>query len=134
MGLILIGADTQAGTVSRMLQKAGLRQLVYQAGDLSHDQFMTLISKVHLFVRTPAKDGVSSSVLEALSLRVPVIASENGARPSGVITFRANNADDLAEKLLDVWNNYDAVKSQTLPPQIQDTVEDEAELLLKLAL
>jgi glycosyltransferase involved in cell wall biosynthesis len=134
MGVVLIGSDTRSEGLDPIIARNGLKEVVYRAGDLSHDEFMTLISGAHFFIRTPQKDGVSSSVLEALSLKIPVIASENGTRPSGVITFQAGDADDLARKLLGAWKSYHAVRSQTASPVIQDTVEEEAALLLSFAL
>jgi glycosyltransferase involved in cell wall biosynthesis len=134
LGVVLIGGDTHSEALDVTIARNSLQQYVYQAGDLSHDQFMTLVSKAHFFIRTPQKDGVSSSVLEALSLRIPVIASENGARPSGVITYRAGDANDLARRLLDAWKSYHTVRSQTVSPPVQDTVEEEAALLLNFAL
>jgi len=38
---------------------------------------------------------VCSSVLEALALKTPVVASENGSRPEGVITYENQNIDDM---------------------------------------
>jgi glycosyltransferase involved in cell wall biosynthesis len=134
MGVVFIGGDTHSKALDTMIAREGLKELVYRAGDISHDQFMTLVSRGHFFIRTPQKDGVCSSVLEALSLRIPVIASENGTRPPGVITFKAGDAADLARKLLEAWENYRTVKSQTVSPAIQDTVEEEAALLLNFAL
>jgi glycosyltransferase involved in cell wall biosynthesis len=133
LGVVLIGGDTKSDTATRMLKASGVEELVFQAGDLSHDQCMTVISRALIFVRTPKKDGVSSSVLEALSLGIPVIASENGARPPGVITFKAGNAADLADKIVSVWKRYPTVRSELIPPAIEDTVQSEASLLLKLA-
>jgi glycosyltransferase involved in cell wall biosynthesis len=133
MGLILIGGDTQSETVRGMGERVGLTPHVYHAGDLAHDQFMTVLSRAHMFVRTPEKDGVCSSVLEALSLKTPVVASENGRRPPGVVTFRTDDADDLMETLRRIWSDYDMVRSQLNPPAIQDTVQEEAELLVMLA-
>jgi glycosyltransferase involved in cell wall biosynthesis len=134
MGVVLIGADTQSDRATRMLEEAGLRDRAFQAGDLSHDECMTLMSRAHLFVRTPKKDGVSSSVLEALSLKIPVIASENGSRPAGVITFNAGDAADLAKKIRTVWKAYPRVRAELVAPTIRDTVQDEARLLIKLAI
>src|SRR5262249_48122981 len=56
-------------------------------GNLPHDEFLTLLSRCYGYLRTPACDGVSSSVLESLALGVPVVASENGRRPPGVVTY-----------------------------------------------
>ncbi len=133
MGLVLIGADTQSDTVKSLVERAGLTPRVYLAGDLSHDQFMTVLSQSHVFVRTPQKDGVCSSVLEALSLKVPVVASENGRRPDGVVTFQTDDAADLMATFLQVWRDYDIVRSRLTPPAIRDTVQEEADLLVALA-
>jgi glycosyltransferase involved in cell wall biosynthesis len=71
-------------------------------GNLTHDQFLTLLSRCTLYLRPPACDGVSASVLESLSLGVPVVASENGRRPAGVVTYEDTNAADMTAKLIEV--------------------------------
>lgn len=131
--LLLIGADTRSDAVARLIERAQLRDRVLLAGDLSHEQFLGVISRVHVFIRTPKKDGVCSSVLEALSLGVPVVAAENGARPPGVVTYQAGDTADLVQKLLYVLDNYDVVRSGLSRPQIEDTVAKEADLLVRLA-
>ncbi len=130
-GLVLIGGDTRSEAITRMIERAGLKERTCQAGDLPHDTFMSVLARSHVFVRTPKKDGVCSSVLEALSLGVPVVASENGSRPPGVVTFRADDAADLAEKLRYVLGNYDAVRARLDRPAVRDTVREEADLLVR---
>jgi len=83
-----------------------------------------------MYVRTPSKDGVCSSVLEALSLGVPVVASENGTRPASVITFRPDDAADLAAKVSEVLEREAEVRRALVTPTIRDTVTDEARLLV----
>jgi glycosyltransferase involved in cell wall biosynthesis len=80
-------------------------------GNLTHDQFLTLMSRSFLYLRTPACDGVAASVLESLALAVPVVASENGRRPAGVVTFRDNEATDMAERLGFVLEHFSEIKS-----------------------
>jgi len=80
-------------------------------GNLTHDQFLTLLRRCLVFLRTPACDGVAASVLESLALGVPVIASENGRRPLGVVTYSDADAADMAEKLHYVVEHMDEVKS-----------------------
>ncbi len=57
-----------------------------------------------MYLRTHLSDGVCSSVLQALSLRVPVVAIENHSRPPGVITYPPHNVEGLADLLDDVLN------------------------------
>jgi glycosyltransferase involved in cell wall biosynthesis len=90
-------------------------------GNLSHDAFMTLLERCFACIRTPACDGVAASVLESLSVGVPVVASENYNRPPRVTTYRENDADDLCNKLAFVAVNYAQVKEQT---QLQSGAED----------
>jgi len=133
MRVVLVGVDTLGADFQEMLRGAGLREHVWCAGDLDHDQFLTLLSRCHFYVRTPSKDGVCSSVLEALSLGIPVIASENGHRPSSVITVPAADGEALAAAVERAWDAYPEVRAAVVKPEIEDTVGQEAELLLALA-
>jgi len=80
-------------------------------GNLTHDQFLTLLSRCALYLRTPVCDGVAASVLESIALGVPVVASENGRRPPGVVTYRDADAADMVEKLNYVFEHFAEVKS-----------------------
>ena len=84
-----------------------------------------------MYVRTPPADGVASSVLEALALATPVVAAENGSRPDGVVTYPATDVAALAEAILHVLDNRDAVVSAIPAPVIADTLVEEANLLTR---
>jgi glycosyltransferase involved in cell wall biosynthesis len=56
-------------------------------------------------VRATTTDGNSITVMEALSLGVPVVASDCTERPEGVILFETRNVDDLYDKILKVLLN-----------------------------
>lgn len=60
---------------------------VFLAGDVAHDLCLALISRSQLFVRPTLVDGDSISVRESLALGVPVVASDAGDRPDGVMVF-----------------------------------------------
>ncbi len=109
------------------LEKKGTVLLV---DNLDHNQFMTLLSKTDIYLRTPVSDGVASSVLEALALKVPVVASDNGRRPHGVIVYDAEDVYDLESKIKYVLANNDKVKHDIIVPVIRDTVKDEIDLLV----
>ena len=80
-------------------------------GNLMHDQFLTLLSRCFVYLRTPACDGVAASVLESLALGVPVVASENGRRPAGVVTYSDTRAADMVQKLQFVREHHEEVKA-----------------------
>ena len=86
------------------------RRSLLLLGNLTHDQFLTLLSRSVINLRTPACDGVAASVLESLALGIPVVASENDRRPVGVVTYRDTDAADMCAKLLYVTEHYDQVK------------------------
>jgi glycosyltransferase involved in cell wall biosynthesis len=100
-------------------------------GNLDHDSFSTLLSRCFAYIRTPACDGVAASVLEALALGIPVVASENHNRPSPVTTYIENDADDLFEKLVLVAENYRQVKKQAKLPGAEDNIARTADWLLE---
>lgn len=99
-------------------------------GNLDHDTFLSLLSRCSAYIRPPACDGISASVLESMALHVPVIAAENGRRPPGVVTFRFGDAADLCAKLQYVVDNYDAVKRATQLLTVEDNIERTAAWLL----
>src|ERR1700722_1528258 len=87
------------------------KRSVLLLGNLTHDQFLTLLSRCFICLRTPACDGVAASVLESIALGVPVVASENGRRPQGVVPYIDGDASDMCEKLLAVTESYNEVKA-----------------------
>jgi glycosyltransferase involved in cell wall biosynthesis len=92
------------------------RKSLLLLGNLTHDQFLTLLTRSRINLRTPACDGVAASVLESLSLGVPVVASENGRRPRGVVTYRDTDAADMYAKLVYATEHIDEVR-HGIPPQ-----------------
>jgi peptidoglycan/xylan/chitin deacetylase (PgdA/CDA1 family)/glycosyltransferase involved in cell wall biosynthesis len=99
-------------------------------GNLDHDAFLSLLSRCFAYIRPPACDGISASVLESLALGVPVIAAENGRRPPHVVTYRFGDPQELCEKLLYVRENYDVVKLLTRLEKSDNAVERAADWLL----
>jgi glycosyltransferase involved in cell wall biosynthesis len=108
----------------------GRPQNILVLGNLDHDTFLSLLGRCFAYVRPPACDGISASVLESLAMGIPVIAAENGRRPPGVVTYRFADPQDLCQKLGYVVDNYDAVKRETRLEKAEDTVEQAAQWLL----
>ncbi len=133
LGLVIMGSDKDSEPVREQIARLGLDQHVLLAGDQPHDQFLTIMTRSRMYVRTPPKDGVCSSVLEALALGIPVVASENGTRPPSVVTFAPADADDLAARIAYVLDNESQVRDAIVRPDIRDTVADEAALLVACA-
>ena len=134
IGTILIGIrkieDDEIFDCYLQLKDLESKGTVLLVDDLDHDQFMTLLPKTDLYLRTPVSDGVSSSVLEALALRVPVVASENGRRPEGVISFNVDDVSDLDRKVQYVLNHGEEAKFNIPKTVVSDTIIDEINLLV----
>jgi glycosyltransferase involved in cell wall biosynthesis len=105
------------------------RRRLLLLGNLPHDEFLTLLSQSTAYVRTPACDGVSASVLESLALGIPVVASENQHRPSGVMTYCELDSEDLCAKLLDVATRLGDTKGRC-PQNSEDNIARTADWLL----
>lgn len=134
VGLLLCGAaghseeDLLPWTI-RQIVEAGLTERVRILDDLSHEDFLATLAQSAIYVRTPVSDGVASSVLESLSLGVPVVGAENGSRPAGVITYPATDAEALAATILDVLERREQLVATIPRPELRDTLAEEVRLL-----
>jgi len=61
--------------------------------------FVALLERADVFLRSTLVDGDSMSVREALYLGVPTVASDTAFRPDGVIEYRKGDVADMTEKL-----------------------------------
>lgn len=106
------------------------RQSLLLLGNLNHDEFLTLLSRSFAYIRTPACDGVSASVLESLALRIPVVASENGHRPPNVLTYRECDVADLCAQLVELTRRYNEIKDRTQLQTADDNIARTVDWLL----
>ena len=134
-GLVLCGVSGYAESgldraVRERLRQPDLSGRVCVIEHLDHDGFLTALSRAAIFLRSHVSDGVCSSVLEALSLRIPVIAAENGHRPPGVLTYTATDAGQLATVLSELIEKRDEVAAALPVPDLPDTLASESHLLV----
>ena len=135
IGLVISGiaGDIDEGLLKDLHERLERHQLasrVCLVDDLDHDGFLTALTRSALYLRTPTTDGVASSVLEALSLGVPVVGSENGTRPEGVVTYEATSPSDLAATVIRVIESRNAIVAALPRPEVRDTLADEMRLLM----
>jgi len=135
VGLVLCGVSgyPEPDVLEAMSTRIAQRRLddrICLVDDLDHDEFLTALSRAAVYVRTHVSDGVCSSVLEALALRVPVVASANGHRPPGVVTYQATDPEDLRKVLEDTLSKRDAIAAALPRPQVPDTVSVEVQMLV----
>jgi glycosyltransferase involved in cell wall biosynthesis len=135
VGLVLCGlsgfpeADVSEA-MSASIARWRLEERICRVDDLDHDEFLTALSRAALYLRTHVSDGVCSSVLEALALGVPVVASENGHRPPGVVTYPATDFEALAKALDETLSKKHVTKGSIPTPDIPDTLSTEVQMLV----
>jgi glycogen synthase len=88
-GLVIMGAGRLQQPLESQIAATSYATDVLLAGDVPHDIALRAIARSHVFLRTTDYDGDSVSVREALHFETPVVASDNGMRPDGVILLRA---------------------------------------------
>jgi glycosyltransferase involved in cell wall biosynthesis len=115
--------------VEARIQSHGIREQVLLIDDLEREAFLTALQRSSLYLRTPITDGVASSVLEAMALGTPVVASDNGTRPHGVVTYPVDNAPALAAAVEHVVANRPAVVDAMGRITVVDTLSQEIALL-----
>jgi hypothetical protein len=115
------------------IARHALGEHVYTIDDLERDAFQTALVPSSIYVRTPTTDGVASSVLESLTLGIPVVSSENGTRPRGTITYEATCPEDLARVVLDTLANRASIAASLPRPEVRDTLSEEMRLLTEAA-
>jgi glycosyltransferase involved in cell wall biosynthesis len=130
LGLVIMGSKQYAEDYLPLIDELGLAEHILLAGNLPRSEFLAVLRAAALYLRTPLGDGVASSVLEALSLGVPVVASDNGTRPPGCVLFRPGDLEDMVEKLSHVLRHRDEVAARIVKPAAGDSLADEVELLL----
>lgn len=135
VGVILTGIGViEDGGISDLYQKLRdfeIKGQILLAKSLNHNEFLSLLARADIYLRTPTSDGVASSVLEALSVGTQVVASENGRRPEGVVRYLATDPKDMRDKINQVLDHLDALNQTLVPPVVEDTVETEFTLLKK---
>lgn len=136
VGLILCGGLSHRDegvweAVEQRIKAHGLEAHVCLVDDLDHDAFLTALKRSTLYLRTPITDGVASSVLESLALGVPVVGCDNGTRPQGVLTYKVDDADEMARQLEYVIGNRAQVVDTLKRIEVPDTLAEEAALLVQ---
>ncbi len=96
IGFLLVGCwERELKPMRDFLRAEKLEEAVCLLGSVPHDTFLTLLSRSLAYIRTPVTDGICSSVLESLTLKVPVLAADNGTRPPGTELWQEGNLESL---------------------------------------
>ncbi|MBO3699747.1 glycosyltransferase [Roseivirga sp. E12] len=86
----------------------------------------------HLYVRPSITDGDSNALREGLYCRIPCLASDVVKRPDGCILFKNASIEDLQSKIIEIYENYELVKSRSLETEIENNGPVLAEIVSSL--
>jgi glycosyltransferase involved in cell wall biosynthesis len=99
LGCLVFGTGEDRTEAEELVRKHALGERVFLAGDVDHQLCLTAISRSTVFVRPTFRDGDSISVREAMSMGVPVVASNVGTRPEGTLLFEVGDLEALVGQL-----------------------------------
>lgn len=130
LGSVLLGdGEVKKAWLALVGQDENPPGIIWQE-NLPAEQFLGLLEKSQVYLRNSPTDGVAASVLEALALGTPVVASRLPGRPPETYQYDLLDYDDLVEKL------HQAIEAQvakaTGPREIPETVSTEVKLLEKI--
>jgi glycogen synthase len=106
IGLVIIGPGEDS-RINFPIAKA--QNSIYFTGQLSNSTALAVMSRFTVFLRPTYFDGDSISVREALSLGIPVVASNVGYRPDGVHLFRKGDRLAMIEQIRKVIHGAENV-------------------------
>ena len=121
VGIVLLGdREVEKKWLSLNLSQSW----VFWQGNLPPAQFLGLLHEADVFVRHSPTDGVSSSILEAMALGVPVVASQIEGRPEGVFLYNLLDHTAMMKQMIKaLQQERQQVHIGNVPETISDHIE-----------
>lgn len=128
IGLVMVGHLDGHDPYLELAAELDVSGHVLFTGDLTHGDFLATLQAGDVYVRTHLRDGVSSSVLEALALGTPVVAAENESRPPDALTYQGDDSEALERTLRRCLRNSPLGDKESI--HAEDTLTSEVRVLL----
>ncbi len=134
-GFLLVGPwDREMDAMKTFVAERKIEDAVCLLASVPHDAFLTLLSRSLAYIRTPVTDGICSSVLEALKLKVPVLAADNGTRPAGAALWNEGDLDGLLRLMTDTLKNHAAMVAAIPEIEVEDNAKKLADSIERVSL
>ena len=124
VGFLLVGPwGREMEPMKQFLKAERIEDAVCIQGSVPHEMFLTMLSRSLAYIRTPVSDGICSSVLESLKLKVPVLGADNGARPAGTELWREGDVDSLLRLMEHAARDQAAMTARIPEIQLEDNAK-----------
>jgi len=134
-GFLLVGAwGREMDGMRALLKEQKIEDAVCLLASVPHDTFLTLLSRSTAYIRTPVTDGICSSVLESLKLKVPVLAADNGTRPAGTVLWREGDVESLLMLMTAATKNQAAMVAAIPEIELEDNAKKLADSIERVSL
>lgn len=99
LGLMILGSGQGREIVEADVRRMNLGNNILIQVDMEPKYIYDILQKSHVFIRSTAFDGDALSVREAMTLGIPVIATETDFRPEGVIKYGIGDVNGLCQRI-----------------------------------
>ena len=121
VGFLLVGtSEREVPLLREFFEREHLTAAICITGSVPHDLFLTMMTKSLAYVRMPLTDGVCSSVLEGLTMKVPVLASDNGTRPVGAELWKPGDSERLLSLLTEAAQHHEQMVARIPSVAVDD--------------
>ncbi len=135
VGLLLVGPwDREMDRMKTFVKEQRIEDAVCLLASVPHDMFLTLLSCSLAYIRTPVTDGICSSVLESLTLKVPVLAADNGTRPDGTLLWKEGDIESLLKLMTEAARNHAAMVAAIPEIEVEDNAKNLADSIEQVSL
>jgi len=135
VGFLLVGPwDREMDGMRTFVKEQRIEDAVCLLASVPHDTFLTLLSRSAAYIRTPVSDGICSSVLESLKLKVPVLAADNGTRPAGTALWREGDVESLLALMTEATKNRAAMVAAIPEIEVEDNAKKLADSIERVSL
>ena len=107
----------------KLLRNEKIDDAVMVQGSVPHEMFLNMMSRSLAYIRTPVTDGICSSVLESLKLRVPVLAADNGTRPAGTELWSEGNVSSLLRLMEEAVEHHTEMAARIPEIAVEDNTK-----------
>lgn len=109
--LFIVGDGDECDSLKNLVQTIGIGSEVTFTGPILHENILEYYQKSNIFVLPSLNEGMSNTMLEALSCGLPIIATDTGGTKELVqnekngFIVKMKDPDDLAEKIEKIMIN-----------------------------